>query len=87
MKRLVPKTISASPPPDDGDVCGSLIAQTTPAGKRGWFYEQWHSGNDSWRRFRVPATDCPRISKEFLAEQLRELGTDPLFAGIRTRLR
>ena len=53
---------------------GQLIALSTPNGKRGWFYEQWHSGDDSWRRFRVPATDCPRISKEFLAEQLRELG-------------
>jgi hypothetical protein len=52
---------------------GRLIALSTPAGKRGWFHAAWH-GDESWHRVRVPATDCPRISKEFLAEELRELG-------------
>ncbi|TPL06420.1 terminase [Mesorhizobium sp. B2-4-14] len=50
-----------------------MMALTTPAGKRGWFFEAWHGG-DTWARVRVPATDCPRISAEFLAEELRELG-------------
>jgi hypothetical protein len=55
---------------------GHLIALTTPAGKRGWFHEVWHSPavDDTWHRVRVPASDCPRISKEFLDEELRELG-------------
>jgi hypothetical protein len=52
---------------------GRLIALTTPAGKRGWYYDAW-TGDASWHRVRVPATDCPRISAEFLAEELRELG-------------
>ncbi len=52
---------------------GRLIALTTPAGKRGFFYEAWH-GDNSWHRVQVRAEDCPRISKEFLAEELRELG-------------
>jgi hypothetical protein len=52
---------------------GKLIALSTPAGKRGWFYEAWQ-GDGDWLRVRVPATDCPRISKEFLAEELKELG-------------
>lgn len=52
---------------------GSLIALTTPAGKRGWFYEAWH-GDGEWTRVRVSADQCPRISKEFLAEELKELG-------------
>ncbi|MCW2200438.1 hypothetical protein M2227_002528 [Bradyrhizobium elkanii] len=52
---------------------GRLIALTTPAGKRGWFFESWHGDND-WQRIRVSASDCPRISKEFLAEELKELG-------------
>lgn len=52
---------------------GTLIALTTPAGKRGWFYEAWTKG-EGWHRVRVPASDCPRISKEFLAEELKELG-------------
>jgi Terminase large subunit, T4likevirus-type, N-terminal len=50
-----------------------LIALTTPAGKRGWFFDAW-TGAENWTRVRVTAEDCPRISKEFLAEELRELG-------------
>jgi hypothetical protein len=53
---------------------GCLIALTTPAGKRGWFYEAWTGGDASWHRVMVKAEDCPRISPEFLAEELRELG-------------
>lgn len=52
---------------------GRLVALTTPAGKRGWFYEAWIS-DSPWHRVRVPASMCRRISKEFLAEELRELG-------------
>jgi hypothetical protein len=53
---------------------GRLIALTTPAGKRGWFYEAWHGGDAMWKRVRVSAKDCPRISAEFLSEQLKLLG-------------
>jgi hypothetical protein len=55
------------------NAAGRLIALTTPAGKRGFFYEAWH-GDNSWHRVRVAAEDCPRISPAFLAEELRELG-------------
>ena len=52
---------------------GRLIALSTPFGKRGWFSEAWH-GDETWHRVRVSADQCPRISAEFLAEELRELG-------------
>jgi hypothetical protein len=52
---------------------GRLIALTTPAGKRGWFFDAW-TGADDWHRTRVNAKDCPRITQEFLDEELRELG-------------
>jgi hypothetical protein len=52
---------------------GSLIALTTPAGKIGWFYDMW-IGADDWTRVRVNASECPRISREFLAEEMRRLG-------------
>jgi hypothetical protein len=52
---------------------GRLIALTTPAGKRGWFYEAW-IGEGNWHRVKVPASECPRISQEFLDDELRELG-------------
>ncbi len=52
---------------------GRLIALSTPYGKRGWFYEEWVSAN-KWKRVRIAATDCPRISPEFLAEERKALG-------------
>jgi len=52
---------------------GRLIALTTPAGKRGWFYEAW-TGEGDWQRVKVTADMCPRITKEFLAEELNALG-------------
>ena len=53
---------------------GRFIALSTPAGKRGWFYEAWTSGDDDWRRIEVKAADCPRISAEFLKEEMSALG-------------
>ena len=52
---------------------GSLVCLSTPAGKRGFFHDAWH-GDGNWHRVRVPASECPRITKEFLDEELRELG-------------
>lgn len=52
---------------------GRIVCLSTPHGLRGWFAAAWH-GDESWHRVRVPADMCPRISKEFLAEELRELG-------------
>jgi phage terminase large subunit-like protein len=52
---------------------GTLVALSTPFGRRGFFYEAW-IGDASWHRVRVPASDCPRISEAFLKEELRELG-------------
>ena len=52
---------------------GRLIALTTPAGKRGWFFDAWTGGED-WHRTRVTAAECPRITQAFLDEELKELG-------------
>jgi Terminase large subunit, T4likevirus-type, N-terminal len=52
---------------------GRLIGLTTPRGRRGWFFDSWN-GTGDWTRVKVAASDCPRISKEFLAEALKELG-------------
>jgi terminase large subunit-like protein len=53
---------------------GSVIAMSTPFGKRGWWYEAWANGGDEWERIEVKATDIPRIMPEFLASELRNLG-------------
>ena len=52
---------------------GRLVALSTPFGTRGWWFEAWRS-KETWRRFEVPASHCPRISEEFLAEERRTMG-------------
>jgi len=52
---------------------GRLIAMSTPYGTRGWWYEAWR-GPEPWQRVEVPASMCPRISSDFLAEERRNMG-------------
>lgn len=52
---------------------GRFFALTTPAGKRGWFYEQWMRG-EGWERIKITADQCPRILPAFLAEEREALG-------------
>lgn len=52
---------------------GRLLALSTPFGTRGWWYEAWVS-SEPWERFEIPATECPRISPEFLDEERRTMG-------------
>ncbi len=54
---------------------GRLVALSTPAGCRGWFYREW-IGSGPWRRFRITWRECPRIAPEFIAEERRALGDD-----------
>lgn len=52
---------------------GRLLALSTPFGTRGWWYEAWRS-DEPWERYEVPASQCPRITPEFLAEERRAMG-------------
>jgi hypothetical protein len=47
---------------------GTLLMLTTPYGKRGVFFQEWTSGH-GWERYRVTASECPRISPGFLEEE------------------
>ncbi len=51
---------------------GTLMMLSTPYGKRGVFFEEWTNG-EGWERYEVPASQCPRISPEFLEEERRAL--------------
>ena len=53
---------------------GKLIALSTPFGRRGWFFEEW-DGKNAWERVAIKAADCPRITEEFLAEELASIGS------------
>jgi hypothetical protein len=46
-----------------------LIALSTPAGRRGWWYKAWADGGDHWHRVEVKASSVPRISPAFLAAE------------------
>jgi Terminase large subunit, T4likevirus-type, N-terminal len=52
---------------------GRLILLSTPNGQQGHFFKAW-DGVEDWERIEVPATDCPRISPEFLKAELDALG-------------
>lgn len=52
---------------------GRLVALSTPWGTRGWWFQAWRSV-EAWERYEAKATDCPRISGEFLAEEKRSIG-------------
>ena len=52
---------------------GRLILMSTPFGKRGHFWREWSEGR-TWQRVEVPATEVPRISQEFLAEERASMG-------------
>lgn len=53
---------------------GALWLMSTPFGARGFFWEAWERGGGEWVRARVPATECPRIAPEFLAQERQTLG-------------
>jgi hypothetical protein len=52
---------------------GQLVALSTPFGRRGWFWQEWSEGK-GWLKVCVTADQCPRISREFLAEEERSMG-------------
>ena len=54
---------------------GRLICLSTPHGKRGFFYEAWANGSEDWKRIEVPASQIPRITPEFLADERRQSET------------
>ena len=53
---------------------GDLWLMSTPYGRRGFFWEAWAHGGVRWERFSVPATECPRISVEFLEGERATMG-------------
>lgn len=54
---------------------GDLYALSTPFGARGWFWQAWaQDREDAWHRVTVAASECPRLTPEFLAEERRRMG-------------
>jgi hypothetical protein len=52
---------------------GKLVVLSTACGRQGFFFREWDVGI-GWDKVRVPATECPRISRSFLDEERRVMG-------------
>lgn len=55
---------------------GRHVIMSTPFGKRGHFFKIWDKERDLWESYEILAEMCPRITPEFLEEELR---TNPWF--------
>lgn len=55
---------------------GELMVLSTPFGKRGWFFQIWDTPDRlaNFAHWRITAEECPRITAEFLREELAEIG-------------
>jgi hypothetical protein len=52
---------------------GALVCVSSAYAKMGFFYEEY-TGSNRWERYKIKATECPRISPEFLEEERRAMG-------------
>jgi len=53
---------------------GRMILLSTPFGKRGFFFNEW-TESQAWKKIKITAYECPRISNEFLEEERIALGS------------
>jgi hypothetical protein len=53
---------------------GRIVLLSTPFSKRGFFHHEWTEGGADWHRTKVTAHDCPRISREWLARERKQIG-------------
>ncbi len=52
---------------------GRLILLSSPFGTRGFFHEAYKN-RKNWEYYEIPATECPRITPEFLEEEKESMG-------------
>jgi hypothetical protein len=52
---------------------GSLVCVSSAYAKMGWYFEEF-TGTNRWERYRILATECPRISPAFLEEERAAMG-------------
>jgi hypothetical protein len=53
---------------------GSIVALSTPAGRRGAWWDWYVHGGDTWEREQVAVTECSRIDPDFLKEEQQSMG-------------
>jgi hypothetical protein len=53
---------------------GRMVAMSTPRGRLGWYYTQWHDPLANWERIAYRASENPRIDPAWLADERQILG-------------
>jgi hypothetical protein len=53
---------------------GSLVCVSSAYAKMGFFFEEYTGGSERWERYKIKATECPRISARFLEEERAAMG-------------
>jgi hypothetical protein len=53
---------------------GKIVALSSAWAKLGWFYSTFTGNDTSWKRVKITADQCPRISKEFLRQERIDMG-------------
>src|SRR5207244_7128485 len=48
---------------------GRIVVLSTPSGRLGFLAAQWRNSDSGWERIMAKASECPRITPEFLQEQ------------------
>ena len=56
-----------------------MVAMSTPAGRRGWYYREWTTNTPGWYRSMIPADKCPRITAEFLKRERGIMSSDAMY--------
>jgi hypothetical protein len=70
----IPSEIFATVSPMVSVSQGQILLLSTPAGKRGFLFEIMFNDDPSWERITADATECPRITPEFLESEKKLLG-------------
>lgn len=70
----VPDELLAAVRPMLATTNGRFIGLSTSKGRRGWFFETWTNGGDDWQRIMVKGSECPRISQQFLDDEMKAHG-------------
>src|SRR5262249_45234295 len=52
---------------------GRLVLLSSPFGRRGFYFESFVNGGESWERIRVPASESKQIDPEWLANERRQV--------------
>ena len=55
---------------------GRQLWLSTPCGKRGMFYREWHAENHGWEKLAITADMCPRITQAFLQSERERMTTE-----------